>query len=113
MSQAPNNVEINAAHDGSSTGSASINVGDSISIRLKENPTTGFKWEVTSTPDLLSATGSQYYPPISQLAGAGGERTFTFKGTKAGQGAAVLSYRRSWEADKPAAKTYTLTVTVS
>ncbi len=91
-------VVLTEGHNG---GTVQAGVGDTITVTLPENPTTGFRWTVSATDaGLLAFTGDDF-----QAAGAGtgggGLRTFRFL-TK-GQGNADLELRlgRSWEAGAP------------
>jgi predicted secreted protein len=81
----------------------SANAGDVIVVRLTENPTTGYRWEVAggaspSADDFAPAGGGQ---------GAAGERVLRFA---AASGPIALVLRRAWEADKPPQATFGVTV---
>jgi inhibitor of cysteine peptidase len=83
----------------------SADPGDTIVVRLPENPTTGYRWEVAGGPspsadDFTSAGTGQ---------GAGGERTLRFT---AQPGPITLVLKRPWESDKPQA-TFSISVAVS
>lgn len=47
-------------------------------IQLKENPTTGFRWQLTGCPFELQSRGDHYTPDSPQLVGSGGLHAFTF-----------------------------------
>lgn len=94
-------------------------------IALQSNPSTGFSWYVGAMagPELQLSGKPVYAPPGSTapVAGAPGTQVFTFVTTGIGMPPAgtravvqmVLEYRRSFEPDVPAAKTFNLTVEIN
>lgn len=66
-------------------------------IRLAENPTTGYSWNL-SVPDGLSLTGDEFIPalPPGQMAGSGGIHAFSFRAMQGGDHAIHGEYRRPW-----------------
>ena len=73
--------------------------GDTIQVRLPENPTTGYQWEASpgQTP-ALRLVSSEYMPSAPASLGAGGTRTFTFQALQPGSANIQLVLRRPWEA---------------
>jgi len=71
-----------------------VSVGDSFTVTLCSNPTTGFEWE--------SAT-----PP-----GTPGQEVWTFKALKKGTSTVSIDYSRPWEGGERGEWTFALTVTV-
>jgi inhibitor of cysteine peptidase len=91
----------------------SVKVGDTFSITLDGNPTTGYAWE--TLPDsaaLLTLVGEPAYNSSSDLLGAGGTYTFTFKAIAKGSTTLELIYHRSFETGVDPLETYTVTVEV-
>jgi inhibitor of cysteine peptidase len=86
-------------------------VGDTVVVRLAENPSTGFTWTIAITgagvvvADYSPAGGSDPRP------GAPGQRTFVLNATTAGDADVVLTLARPWEAGA-ASQTRRLRVTV-
>ena len=74
--------------------------GDVIVIRLDENLTTGYAWEIgmieSSMFELLDSDYSQT-PTPGAIIGGGGTRTFRFRVKSSGSGQIQLGLRRSWE----------------
>lgn len=94
--------------------SVTVQVGDLIQVVLKGNPTTGYAWTVDlSDADavILEQVGEPGYVPDSDLIGAGGTYTFTFRALSTGQTSLKLNYARSWETEEPL-KTFEVTVEV-
>jgi inhibitor of cysteine peptidase len=96
--------------------SFTVNVGDTVTIAIPGNPTTGYSW-VAALSDkdtaLLEQQGDPTYlgDSADNVVGAGGTFTFTFKATAAGRAALKLAYVRPWEPDAPA-QTYEVQVTI-
>jgi inhibitor of cysteine peptidase len=88
----------------------SVRAGDVLELHLKENASTGYRWE----PDTFDAkvlelaeTSSNYRggPP-----GSGGEAIFRFRVLATGSGTLSLKYWRRWEGDSSVVKRFRLTV---
>lgn len=72
--------------------------GDSISIRLEENPTTGYRWVVEAVENqVLELQESSYSASPGAGIGAGGMRTFNFWARFQGTANLQLNLRREWE----------------
>jgi len=60
-----------------------VEVGSIISIELKSNPTTGYKWEIANTPatEVLGFDGNTYKSDDASMSvvGVGGTDTWSFK----------------------------------
>lgn len=73
--------------------------GEGVVLQLKENPTTGFRWEFEQRNDeIMQLIGTDYVPHVTGL-GAGGERIFRFKDSKRGNAHVVLKLWRPWQGD--------------
>ncbi len=88
--------------------------GGTLLVRLTSNPTTGYEWVVTGNPATLELLKSDFArdPEAKNMVGAGGTQTLQFAATAAGSAALKLEYRRPWEKDVAAAKTFRVTVVV-
>ncbi len=88
-----------------------------IILRLKANATTGYKWSLKAVSgDAVKAEGKVAHE-LSAAAGGhvmsgGGSAVLKLKAVKVGQSVVRLEYRRPSEKDKPAAKTFTVTLDV-
>lgn len=86
----------------------------SLSIRLPENPTTGYAWNATVTDGLqIVDTAFTLDAQAANLSGAGGVRNWTVKAVKAGTQRFGAVYVRSWETNVTPADQFNLTVQVS
>ncbi len=96
--------------DADKGGEVHLKAGDTLELRLRSNPTTGFMWYVhkESTPLLKLAHQSTTEPseqsPESvqpQSVGRPVVQVFTFEPRRSGDGVLVLHYVRSWEKPAP------------
>lgn len=96
-------IVLTQAHSGQKV---EAKAGDVVVIRLAENPTTGYRWEVAGGPVL---SGDEFFP-AGEAPGAGGERVLRF--SLAGPGttrfSAVLG--RQWETEAPPQARFEVTI---
>jgi inhibitor of cysteine peptidase len=78
----------------------SVQVGDLTTVRLPENPTTGYRWQTTPDDARLRLAEDHFEGPMSP-AGAGGVRVLVFEAVRAGPASLRLQKSRSWESAKP------------
>jgi len=79
-----------------------LSVGEKFSIRLPENPTTGYGWEMITKPenqDVVLEVKNEFLPDQRGLIGAGGERVFQYQAKESGKVDIYGFYRRPWEKD--------------
>jgi inhibitor of cysteine peptidase len=76
----------------------SMNKGNFITLRLAENPTTGFQWNLTTTPG-LSIVSDEYVPSDTsgKLVGSGGTHIWNISTEMIGDQKVSAVYKRSWE----------------
>jgi inhibitor of cysteine peptidase len=93
--------------------SAQVQRGAKITIELKENPTTGYRWTISSTDEvLLEPEGDEFLPPSQKSPGAGGLRRFFFRAKGAGSTTLVLISKRAWQRDDQAVDTFKLIIRI-
>jgi len=72
-----------------------IPVGQTMEIRLPENPTTGFRWLMTVHCEPNCAIlHEEFHPPARTIPGAGGERTWQVEAVAVGECDFELTYRK-------------------
>lgn len=72
--------------------------GESFTLSVDENPTTGYIWSYEAyDKDLLRCTSDEYVDLSKGLIGGGGSRQFTFETSKDGETAIEFNLSRSWE----------------
>ena len=71
--------------------------GDLITITLRENPSTGYRWIAESTnEEAVQLQDTSFNPASRTTTGSGGVRTFNFKVTSTGIAVVRLRQRREW-----------------
>lgn len=95
-----------------------VATGDSFTVTLCSNPTTGFIWSESaqiSDQTVLQQTDHQLVMPESEPPpppGTAGQEVWTFKALKKGETTVSLEYSRPWEGGEKGAWTFNLTVVV-
>ena len=88
--------------------------GAKITIELKENPTTGYRWTISSNDRaMLAAEGDEFLPPSQKSPGAGGQRRFFFRAKAEGSTMLSLVNKRAWESNDQAVSTFNLTIHIA
>jgi inhibitor of cysteine peptidase len=90
-----------------------LQTGDTLSIVLEGNPTTGFTWKIASSNTSILKEVKTTYKSANALIGAGGIFLFTFQAVAEGTANLQCSYHRPWETESPPAKTFQLTLYIS
>jgi inhibitor of cysteine peptidase len=93
-----------------------LGVGDTVTIDLCSNPTTGFQWEENpdiSDSTILEQTSHEFIPPGTDVPGQAGREVWVFKTLKKGVSTVSFEYSRPWEGGEKGEWTYTLTITVN
>ena len=103
----------------SQSGTIEAKVGETFELMLCSNPTTGYQWEdpaVISNPAVLEQVSTAFVEPTvnadSQLVGAPGIQSWSFKALSAGTAQVLFTYSQPWEGGDKGAWSYTLNVTV-
>lgn len=91
-----------------------MNKSNLVTVRLAENPTTGFQWNLTTTPG-LSIIKDEYLPSDStgKLVGSGGTHIWDISAVTTGNQQIHAIYERSWEPTAGNETTFSITVVVS
>jgi inhibitor of cysteine peptidase len=93
--------------------SISLTPGEGFEIRLSENPTTGYRWQLDEWERaILELTRDEFHPPDLAPYGAGGEHGWRFVARAPGQTSLHLAYRRGQGSGAPA-RTFSLDVAVT
>lgn len=89
----------------STTSSLRVPVGHTFPILLAANPSTGYKWELSTPldPRFLVLLSNQYVNPLSERVGQSGHQVFTFQSLHTGMTSISLKYCRPWDAGDCAA----------
>ena len=90
----------------------SARVGDTILLKLQENPSTGYTWTLSVTPGLI-VTEDQHTPSILRRIGAPGMREWQIRVTGSGDQTVSVVYVRPWEPMENSAREFTLFIKIS
>jgi inhibitor of cysteine peptidase len=83
---------------------------DTLELSLAENPTTGYRWDVTSSGEPVCKLDETDYEPGGSGLGRGGTRRWKFLVLAPGVATIALEYRRPFETGKAPSKTFTVRV---
>jgi inhibitor of cysteine peptidase len=94
-----------------------VEQGDTVTIRLPENPTTGYQWQVAADSSarlgaIASLIHQNFAPAATEAAGAGGERTLVFEARAPGQALIRLLSKQSWRGDEAATEVFAFDLVV-
>jgi inhibitor of cysteine peptidase len=91
-----------------------MNKSSVITVKLPENPTTGYQWNLSTTTG-LKIMDSTYYPSdtTGKLAGSGGIHVWDISTAASGEQKIQAVYVRSWEQPATNGTTFSMTVIVS
>jgi inhibitor of cysteine peptidase len=90
-----------------------VNTGAIITVKLQENPTTGFSWNLTTTPG-LQVMNDTYKPMYTtgKMVGSGGTHIWDISAVATGEQKIKAVYMRSWEPTTTNETTFSMTVVV-
>jgi inhibitor of cysteine peptidase len=75
-----------------------LKTDEELVIRLEENPSTGYTWEIHEEDDAnLVLKDSSFSQPSDAAVGGGGVRTCRFEAQEPGTVTIEMEYRRQWE----------------
>lgn len=96
-----------------SGGAVRLKVGEKLIVRLRENPTTGFHWQLQEGSEtILHLEETRFVEPGGGRAGEGGERLWTFRAKKGGTAALLLKLLRAWQNDESTTRRFEVSVDV-
>jgi inhibitor of cysteine peptidase len=94
--------------------SVRIQVGEEAVVRLPENPTTGYVWELQAgAPEVLRLVESRFEPPPDPGLGGAGTRVLRFSTKAPGVADVKLISRRPWEGPDNDGDEYSLRLLIS
>ncbi|MEI7856908.1 MAG: protease inhibitor I42 family protein [Methanomicrobiales archaeon] len=91
-----------------------VTQGNIITVKLPENPTTGYQWNLTTTPG-LNVISDSYVPTdtTGKLMGSGGIHIWDISATATGEQKIEAIYKRSWMQTTGNETNFSMTVMVS
>lgn len=112
FAQAPaRTVEVTDPQDG---GRLMVFAGDTVQVRLRSTPGTGYSWQVAHVDtSVLALQGTPVFiTPPQNIPGAEGHEVFNFLTMRPGSSTLQLAYSRPWEKGTAPAKVFTVDVIV-
>ncbi len=88
----------------------SVAVGDTLAIRLHENATTGYRWEVETYDEDIVTLQDSSANYAEDAVGSGGQVTFRFDVKAPGKTEVHLKLWRSWEGEDSVVQRFTVTL---
>jgi inhibitor of cysteine peptidase len=105
-----------AVTDADNGKTVTITKGQNLLLKLPSNPTTGYKWTVSSTDRTFGYPATESFTANGDAVGSGGIQKFTWKTNgpfdTVGTHKVTLQYSRSWETHVAPAKTFSFSVKV-
>jgi inhibitor of cysteine peptidase len=77
--------------------SSNLKIGELVTVRLEENPTTGYSWNMSFTDGLKVVKDEYISSAQAGVVGAGGVHEWTIQASNAGQYNVSGIYKRPWE----------------
>lgn len=93
-----------------------LHTGQSLTVSLPSNPTTGYRWAIQdSAGGVLRSLGPEVYTSSDdgQLLGSGGQSTWRFEAFAAGNGRLRLTSQQPWEPEAEPAQIFDCPITVN
>jgi inhibitor of cysteine peptidase len=99
-------IAVSAQNYESSNRIIEANIGQTFTIIIASNPTTGYQWKLAQSLDekIIKFVGSRYIAAKKRLIGSGGKEEWVFKAVGKGVATIILEYNRPWEGDTTAKK---------
>jgi inhibitor of cysteine peptidase len=92
-------------------------VGQVMELRLAENPTTGFRWQLHRDGTPVCRITADFTEPATNegpsIPGKSGTHVWRIEAVQPGSGDMALTYARNWEASRPTAMSFTLHIHVA
>ncbi len=86
---------------------------DEIVVRLRENPTTGFRWQIDRVDGPLSLAEDSFELDTDPGIGTGGVREFRFRANASGHGGLAFKHWQSWEGNASVTARFTVEISLA
>jgi inhibitor of cysteine peptidase len=99
--------------EGQNGATVNVKTGAVITVKLQENPTTGYSWNLTTTPG-LQIMNDTYKPTYAtgKMVGSGGTHIWDISAVATGEQKITGVYMRSWEPVSGNETAFSMTVIV-
>lgn len=92
-----------------------LQVGQTLTLSLPSNPSTGYRWRVENpAANVLQSLGPEVYsaPEEENVVGSAGVSTWRYQASSTGDGQLVLVYQQPWAADVAPVQTFDCRIVV-
>lgn len=89
-----------------------VHVGVAIALRLPDNPSTGYRWDVDTDPAFVEVETGEFVSSSARV-GGGGDAHWSFKAKRPGITKVTLRRWRPWEGERSVIERYEFTLKVS
>ncbi|MGE7992436.1 protease inhibitor I42 family protein [Pseudomonas sp. NPDC089554] len=92
-----------------------LQVGQTLTLSLPSNPTTGYRWSVqNAAPNVLRSLGPEVYnsPEEAGIVGSAGVSTWRFQATAPGEGQLLVVYQQPWAPEVQPVQTFDCAIRV-
>ena len=92
-----------------------LQVGQSLTLTLPSNPTTGYRWLVQNPANsILRSLGPEVYshPEDAGVVGSAGQSVWRYQAQATGEGHLILVYQQPWAPEVRPVKTFDCAITV-
>ncbi|MBZ5525205.1 MAG: protease inhibitor I42 family protein, partial [Acidobacteriia bacterium] len=90
-----------------------LRLSETVEIRLSENPTTGFRWDLTEKGEPACALRGDRFVPAGGPPGASGQHSWTFQAVHLGECEVELVYHRRWQEKGTSARRFRVRLRVA
>ena len=90
-----------------------LRVGAEAELRLRENPSTGYRWALDAADSRLVAIEEGEYVSTAKMIGAGGETQWLIRAKAPGLTEIKLKRWRPWEGERSVVERYQITLRIS
>ncbi len=87
-------------------------LGETVELRLLENPTTGFRWDLRTSGEPKLVLTAHSYEPGNGRPGQGGIHWWRFQAVQIGTASLNLVYGRRWEPANKLGKNFQIQIRV-
>ena len=118
VSPTPKGTAVPVGHlvvnESQNSGTVYMNKSTLVTVNLAENPSTGFQWNLTTTPG-LRVIWHEYVPADTsgKVVGSGGTHTWDISTEMPGEQEINAVYKRSWEPTTGNESTFSMKVVVT
>jgi inhibitor of cysteine peptidase len=90
-----------------------LRVGEKVTLRLPENPSTGYRWAVDAAEMSLVEIEEGEHVATSKMIGGGGDAQWLIKAKAPGAAQMKLKRWRPWEGERSVVERYEVTLQIS